>query len=52
MKKDIDIIKDIGCNAVRGSHYPNSKAFLDYLDQEGLLFWEEISYVGLPQRSA
>ena len=49
MKKDIDIIKDMGCNAVRGSHYPNSKAFLDYLDQEGLLFWEEIPMWGFPE---
>lgn len=49
MKKDIDIIKNLGCNAIRGSHYPNSEAFLDYLDQEGLLFWEEIPMWGYPE---
>jgi len=42
MKKDIDIINNLGCNSIRGSHYPNSPVFLDYCDQEGLLFWEEI----------
>lgn len=49
MKKDLDIIKDMGCNAVRGSHYPNSKLFLDLCDQEGILFWEEIPMWGFPE---
>ena len=35
MKKDLDIIKNLGCNAIRGSHYPNAPIFLDLLDQEG-----------------
>lgn len=51
MKKDIDIIKNLGCNAVRGSHYPNSPAFLDLLDQEGILFWEEIPMWGFPEHA-
>lgn len=42
MHKDVKIIKSMGCNAVRGSHYPNSQLFLDLCDEEGLLFWEEI----------
>ncbi len=46
MERDIDIIKDLGCNFVRGSHYPNSRAFVDYLDQNGLLFWSEIPLWG------
>ena len=46
MERDIDIIKDLGCNFVRGSHYPNSKAFMDYLDQNGLMFWSEIPLWG------
>ena len=45
-KKDIDIIKDMGCNFIRGSHYPNAKSTLDYLDEIGLLFWEEIPMWG------
>lgn len=49
MKKDIDIIKNLGCNTIRGSHYPNAPIFLDYLDQEGILFWEEIPMWGFPE---
>lgn len=50
-KKDMDIIKQLGCNTIRGSHYPNSKAFLDLCDQEGILFWEEIPVWGYPEEA-
>ena len=46
MKRDIDIILDLGCNTIRGSHYPNSKAFVDMLDSYGILFWSEIPIWG------
>jgi len=46
MKRDIDIIKDLGCNTIRGSHYPNSPKFVDMLDESGLLFWSEIPIWG------
>lgn len=42
MKKDIDILLDLGVNCVRASHYPNSKAFLDLCDEYGILVWSEI----------
>lgn len=48
MKKDIDIIKNMGCNTIRCSHYPNSETFLDYCDQCGILIWEEIPMWGFP----
>lgn len=51
IKKDVDIIKALGCNTVRGSHYPNSKATLDYLDETGMLFWEEIPMWGFPEEA-
>ncbi len=47
MLRDIAIIKDLGCNAVRGSHYPNDKYFLDLLDENGILFWSEIPVWGV-----
>jgi len=47
IKRDIDIIRDLGCNAIRGSHCPNSKWTLDYLDSVGMLFWEEIPMWGM-----
>lgn len=42
MQRDIKIIKHLGCNSIRGAHYPNAELFLDFCDQEGILFWEEI----------
>lgn len=48
MKRDLQIVKDLNCNTVRGSHYPNSQTFLDYLDREGILFWSEIPMWGFP----
>ena len=47
MKHDIDLIKDLSCNAIRGAHYPNSKAFLDFLDEQGIMFWSEIPIWGV-----
>lgn len=41
-KRDVDIIRSLGCNFIRGSHYPNAKATLDYMDETGMLFWEEV----------
>ncbi len=47
MKRDLDIIMgDLGCNTIRGSHYPNSRPFLDMLDEQGVLFWSEIPIWG------
>lgn len=47
MKKDLDIAFQMGCNAIRGSHYPNSRAFMDYCDERGMLFWCEIPIWGV-----
>ncbi len=46
IKKDVDIIRGMGCNFIRGSHYPNAKITLDYMDETGMLFWEEIPMWG------
>ena len=47
MKKDVDIILNMNCNTVRGSHYPNSKIFVDMLDEAGIMFWSEIPMWGV-----
>lgn len=40
---DADILKfELGCNAVRTSHYPQSRHFLDRCDEIGLLVFTEI----------
>ena len=47
---DADILKyELGCNAVRTSHYPQSQAFLDRCDEIGLMVFTEFpgwQYVG------
>ena len=47
MKKDLDLILEMNCNTIRGSHYPNSKIFVDMLDEKGILFWSEIPMWGV-----
>lgn len=46
MTKDLDIIQQMGCNTVRGSHYPQSEYWLDLMDERGLVFWSEIPIWG------
>lgn len=46
MKHDLDLIADLGCNSIRGSHYPNAHEFVDYMDERGVLFWSEIPIWG------
>ena len=41
MLHDVELIKSIGCNFVRGAHYPQREEFLDLCDEQGLLVWEE-----------
>jgi beta-glucuronidase len=42
--RDIEILKKLGANFIRGSHYPNDPQFLSLCDQHGLLFWEELAH--------
>ena len=46
MKRDIDLALEAGCNALRGSHYPNAQEFVDLLDENGMMFWSEIPIWG------
>ena len=39
--EDLQILKDLNCNFIRGCHYPQSQRFLDLCDRMGFLVWEE-----------
>jgi beta-galactosidase len=42
MRRDAEILRrELNCNMVRCSHYPQSEAFLDACDELGLMVWEE-----------
>lgn len=41
MMQDMDLMQDMGANAVRTCHYPNDERFLDLCDERGILVWEE-----------
>lgn len=39
--KDLQMLKEAGCNFLRGSHYKQSDFLLDCCDRLGILVWEE-----------
>lgn len=41
MVQDLQMLRDMGCNFIRGSHYPQDQRFLDACDEMGFLVWEE-----------
>lgn len=44
-EKDIELMQELGVNAVRLAHYPHSEYILDLLDEAGILAWAEIPFV-------
>ena len=47
MMQDMDLMQEMGANAVRTCHYPNDERFLDLCDEKGILVWEENHARGL-----
>ena len=39
--EDLQLLRQLGCNFVRGCHYPQDQRFLDLCDEFGILVWEE-----------
>ena len=52
-RKDLDIIQEMGANALRLAHYPQAHFMFEEADRRGFVVWEEIpfvgSYVNLPE---
>ncbi len=47
MVKDMDMMQEMGANALRTCHYPNDERMLDLCDERGILVWEENHARGL-----
>jgi beta-glucuronidase len=41
MAYDLDLFRDLNCNFLRTSHYPNDQRLLDLCDERGIYVWEE-----------
>jgi len=41
MLADLQILRDMGCNFIRGSHYPQDERFLELCDATGMMVWCE-----------
>ncbi len=41
MLRDLQLVKGLGANFIRGAHYQQSPRFLDLCDEIGILVWEE-----------
>ncbi len=46
METDIQIMLEMGVNAVRLTHYPHDPYFIELCDKEGIIVWSEIPFVG------
>lgn len=44
VRKEMQLIKDMGANFIRLGHYQQSKLVLDLCDELGLIVWEEIPW--------
>ena len=44
-RRDLRLMKEMGCNFVRLAHYPQAEAVLELCDKLGMLVWEEIPVV-------
>lgn len=52
-RRDFRMMKEMGVNFIRISHYPQDDALLEMCDREGMLAWEEIPIVNIvPEEEA
>ncbi|MGM0377719.1 MAG: glycoside hydrolase family 2 protein [Bacteroidota bacterium] len=45
-EEDVALMKEVGANAVRLSHYPQAEYMYELLDEAGMIVWSEIPFVG------
>ncbi|WP_335992194.1 glycoside hydrolase family 2 protein [Glycomyces sp. MUSA5-2] len=47
IRRDIAMVKSMGMNMIRGSHYPHHPYFAEECDRQGVLFWSELHFWGM-----
>ncbi|WP_205328240.1 glycoside hydrolase family 2 TIM barrel-domain containing protein [Glycomyces sp. YM15] len=47
ISRDVAMVKELGMNIIRGSHYPHHPYFAEECDRQGLLFWSELHFWGI-----
>ena len=47
LKRDFELLKWVGANSIRTSHYPYSEEFYQMADREGFLVIDEVAAVGM-----
>ena len=45
MDKDMELIREIGANTIRLTHYQHDQYFYDLCDRSGMIVWAEIPYI-------
>lgn len=45
-EEDVNIMLEMGANAVRLAHYPQAEYLLNLLDKKGIVAWSEIPFIG------
>ena len=50
-RRDILLMKEMGVNFIRISHYPQDPAILEQCDKQGILAWEEIPIIDIVPES-
>lgn len=46
-RRDFQMMKEMGANFIRISHYPQDDALLEMCDKQGMLVWEEIPVIDI-----